>query len=85
MFPGPFLTSTKPVHYPDTSGPVLVLFPYPERHGGKPPLPVLKTLDCHSRGSNPRPPAHKVDTLTQGHRSSTCSEVLYVATCAARA
>ena len=27
MFPGPSLTTTKPVHYPDTGGPVVVLFP----------------------------------------------------------
>ena len=27
MFPGPFLTSTVPVYYPDTGGPVIVLFP----------------------------------------------------------
>ena len=27
MFPALFLTGTKPVHYPDTGGPVVVLFP----------------------------------------------------------
>ena len=27
MFPGLFLTSTKPAHYPDIGGPVVVLFP----------------------------------------------------------
>ena len=27
MFPKPFLTSSQPVHYPDTGGPVVVLFP----------------------------------------------------------
>ena len=31
-------------------------------------LPVLKTLVCRSRGSNPRPPAHEADALTTCHR-----------------
>ena len=35
----------------------------PERQGEKPQLPVLKTLLCRSRGSNP-PPTHEADTLT---------------------
>ena len=36
----------------------------PEQQGGKPLLPVLKTLVCRSQGANPRPPAPLVDTLT---------------------
>ena len=35
-----------------------------EHQGGKPLLPVLKTLVCRSRKSNPRPPAHKANALT---------------------
>ena len=66
MFPGLFLTSTEPVHYPDTCRPVLVLFPYPQHQGENPLLPVLKILFCHSRGWNPQPPAHKADALTTG-------------------
>ena len=27
IFPGLFLTGTEPVHYPDTGGPVVILFP----------------------------------------------------------
>ena len=33
-------------------------------NGEKPLLPVLKTLVCRGRGSNPRLPAHKADALT---------------------
>ena len=36
----------------------------PERQGGKPLLPVLKTLVCRGWGSNPRPPAHLADAVT---------------------
>ena len=37
----------------------------PEHQRGEPLLPVLKTLVCRGRGSNPRPPAHEADALTK--------------------
>ena len=38
----------------------------PECQGGKPDcaLPVLKTLVCHGRGSNPLPPTHEAEAQT---------------------
>ena len=44
MFPGLFLTSAEPVHYPDTIGQSYFYSHNPERQEGKPLLPVLKTL-----------------------------------------
>ena len=40
-------------------------YPHNSEHQvGKPLLPVLTTLVCGGQGSNPRPPAHETDALT---------------------
>ena len=44
----------------------------PERREGKPLLPVLKTLVCRCRWSNPRPPAHEADALSKLSLSRVC-------------
>ena len=40
----------------------------PDRRGGKPLLPVLKTLTCRDRGPNPRPPAQEALTTRPPQR-----------------
>ena len=53
---------------PTLAGQSLCYSNNPERQVGKPLQPVLKTFVCHSRGSNPRPPAHEADATRPPRR-----------------
>ena len=64
MFPGLFLTSTSPVHYPDTGGPVIVLFPLFWTPRGKATITSFKDFGLSRPGIEPTTSTQEADALT---------------------